>query len=188
MRELSAAPRCTNGVNCVAYPTLGEPAKLSRGNPGPVCFACEERRAAYEVEMLAGDPRGEHSGQARGSHKAKQLGQKGGNRPKEHLCMKPSCERPVAVRNGMAVVCREHAEQSRAAAVQERRRAWVLTCERAVRAAIDSGDKALERKWARLLLAAEVAFVEAEAELQRAEIIARPSTPRQPAERIPRTG
>jgi hypothetical protein len=188
MRELSAAPRCTNGVNCVAYPTLGEPAKLSRGNPGPVCFACEERRAANEVEMLAGDPRGEHSGQARGSHKAKQLGQKGGNRPKKHLCMTPSCERPVAVRNGMAVVCREHAEQSRAAAVQERRRAWVLTCERAVRAAIDSGDKALERKWARLLLAAEVAFVEAEAELQRAEIRARPSTPTQPAKRIPKTG
>ncbi len=102
--------------------------------------------------------------------------------------MKPSCEQPVAERSGMAVLCREHAEESRAAAVQERRRAWVLTCERAVRAAIDSGDKALERKWARLLLAAEVAFVEAEAELQRAEISARPNTSTQPAERIPKTG
>jgi hypothetical protein len=188
MRKRSAAPRCTNGVNCVVYPTLGEPAKLSRGNPGPLCFACEERRAANEVEMLTGESRGKHSGKARGSHKAKRPGRKEGNRPKEHLCMKPSCERPVAERSGMAVVCREHSEESRAAAVQERRRAWVLTCERAVRAAIDSGDKALERKWARLLLAAEVAFVEAEAELQRAEISARPNTSTQPAERIPKTG
>jgi hypothetical protein len=188
MRKRSAAPRCSNGVNCVAYATLGEPVKLSRGNPGPLCFACEERRAASEVEKLAGESRGEHSAQARGSHKAKRSGRNGGNRPKVHLCMKPSCERPVAEHNGMAVVCREHAEESRAAAVQERRRAWVLTCERAVRAAIDSGDKALERKWARLLLAAEVSFAESEAELQRAEIRARPGTPTQPAERIPKTG
>jgi hypothetical protein len=36
--------RCSNASGCVAYPDLGEPAKLSRGNPGPTCFACEERR------------------------------------------------------------------------------------------------------------------------------------------------
>jgi hypothetical protein len=188
MRKRSAAPRCSNGTKCVAYPTLGEPAKLSRGNPGPWCFACEERRAATEVEMIAGESRGEHSGKARGSRKAKRSGRSGGNRPQERLCMKPSCERPVAERNGMAVVCREHAEESRAAAVQERRRAWVLTCERAVRAAIASGDKTLERKWARLLLAAEVSFAEAEAELRRAQIRARPSTATQRAERISKTG
>jgi hypothetical protein len=100
----------------------------------------------------------------------------------------PTCERPVAERNGIAVVCREHAEESRAAAGQERRRAWVLTCERAVRAAIASGDKTLEGKWARWLLAAEVSFAEAEAELRRAEIRARSTTATQRAERIPNTG
>jgi hypothetical protein len=187
MRKRAAAPRCANGTKCVAYPTLGEPAKLSRGNPGPWCFACEERRAATEVEMVAARL-GEQSGKASGSRKANRSGRGGGTRPKVRLCMKPSCERPVAERNGIAVVCREHAEESRAAAVQERRRAWALTCERAVRAAIDSGDKALERKWARLLLAAEVSFAEAEAELRRAEIRARSTTSTQRPERIPKTG
>jgi hypothetical protein len=185
MRKRAAAPRCANGTKCVAYPTLGEPAKLSRGNPGTWCFACEERRATTEVDMVAARL---ESGKAGGARKAKRSGRSGGNRPKERLCMKPSCERPVAERNGIAVVCREHAEESRAAAVQERRRAWVLTCERAVRAAIASDDKTLERKWARLLLAAEVSFAEAEAELRRAEIRARSTTATQRAERIPKTG
>ncbi len=188
MRKRSAVPRCSNGRNCVAYPTLGEPAKLSRGNPGPWCFACEERRAATEAEMVADESKDEHSGKARGSRKAKRSGRSVGNRPKERLCMRPSCGRPVAERNGIAAVCREHAEESRAAAAQERRRAWVLTCERAVRAAIASGDKTLERKWARLLLAAEVSFAEAEAELRRAEIRARSTTSTQRTERIPKTG
>lgn len=156
--------------------------------PGPLCFACEERRAATEVEMVAGESRGEHSDKARGSLKATQSGRSGGNRAKERLCMKPSCERPVAERNGIAVVCREHAEESRAAAVQEHRRAWVLACERAVRAAIGSSDKALERQCARLLYAAEISFAEAEAELRWAEIRTRSDTATQRAARIPKTG
>ena len=90
--------------------------------------------------------------------------------------MKPSCERPVAEREGTAVVCREHAEEIRAAALRDRRRAWVLACERAVRSAIASGDERLERRWAKLLLAAEVSFANAEAELRTAEMRAR-STP-----------
>jgi hypothetical protein len=35
--------QCANEEACVAFPSLGEPAKLSRGNPGPMCFRCEER-------------------------------------------------------------------------------------------------------------------------------------------------
>jgi hypothetical protein len=35
--------RCANEEACVAFPSVGEPAKLSRGNPGPMCFRCEER-------------------------------------------------------------------------------------------------------------------------------------------------
>jgi hypothetical protein len=36
--------RCSNASGCVAYPALGEPAKLSCGKSGPTCFACEVRR------------------------------------------------------------------------------------------------------------------------------------------------
>ena len=48
---LPTAPlRCASGANCVSYPTLREPSKLARGNPGPRCFACEKRRKDFEVE------------------------------------------------------------------------------------------------------------------------------------------
>lgn len=170
MQEPAAALRCSNGRDCVVYPTLGEPAKLSRSNPGPVCFACEERRIAVELEAGAADYKEVQRRKASGTRKVNRLRLSRGNQPKERICMKGSCERPVAERDGAAVLCREHAEVSRATAVQERRRAWVLTCERAVRAAIDAGDERLERRWAKLLLAAEVSFAEAEATLHVAEI------------------
>ena len=37
----------------MAYPALGQPSKLSLGNPGMKCFACEERRVASELEAAA---------------------------------------------------------------------------------------------------------------------------------------
>ena len=149
MQESAMALRCSNGASCVAYPALGEPAKLSRSNPGPRCFACEERRVAAELEAVAACSRDERHRNANGSRPGK------GNKPEERTCTKRFCERPVAGRDGAAGVCREHAEASRAANARERRRAWVLTCERAVRSAIASGDKHRERRWAKLLLAAE---------------------------------
>jgi hypothetical protein len=135
-----------------------------------VCFACEERRIAVELEAGAANYKDEQRRKASGSRKVNRLRLGGGNQPKERICMKGSCERPVAERNGTAILCREHAEVSRATAVLERRRAWALTCERAVRAAIAAGDERLERRWAKLLLAAEVSFAEAEATLHVAEI------------------
>jgi hypothetical protein len=149
-----------------------------------MCFACEERRVAAELEVVAASSKEEQRRKAGGPRKANRsrLGKADG--PKERTCMKGSCERPVAERHGAAVVCREHAEVSRAAAVQERRRAWVLTCERAVRSAIASGDERLERRWAKLLLAAEVSFAEAEANLHVAEIRARPPSATQRARRF----
>jgi hypothetical protein len=167
MQEPVAVPRCASGRSCVVYLVLGEPAKLSRHNPGPRCFACEERRVAAELEAAAADSTDEQRRKASRSRPGK------GNRPKERICMKPSCERPVAEREGTAVVCREHAEEIRAAALRDRRRAWVLACERAVRSAIASGDERLERRWAKLLLAAEVIFADAEAEVRTAEMRAR---------------
>jgi hypothetical protein len=172
MQEPAATLRCSNGASCVAYPTLGKPAKLSRSNPGPRCFACEERRVAAELGAVAARSKDEQH------RKAKRPRSGRGNRPKEPICMKPSCGRPAAERDGAAVVCREHGEESRAAKVRERRRAWVLVCERAVRSAIASDDERLERRWAKLLLAAEVSLAEAEAELRVAEIRARPATRR----------
>ena len=52
-RKTIAEPRCAKGIHCVAYPALGEPSKLSRGNPGTRCFACEERRVASEQKAAA---------------------------------------------------------------------------------------------------------------------------------------
>jgi hypothetical protein len=188
MPKPAAAPRCANGARCVAYPTLGEPAKLSRGNPGPRCFACEERRATVELEAAVDMAKDEGHRKASGSRKMSRSRRSGSNKPKERNCMKPSCERPVVKWRGTALLCREHAEESRAAAVWERRSAWVLTCERVVRSAIASGDERLERRWAKFLRAAEVSFGDAEADLRLAEIRARPTTAAQRAQRIPNTG
>jgi hypothetical protein len=173
MQEPAAALRCSNERDCVVYSTLGEPAKLSRSNPGLVCFACEERRIAAELEVGAANYKKAQRRKASGTGKVDRLRLGRGNQAKERVCMQASCERPVAERAGTAVLCREHAEVSRATAVQERRRAWVLTCERVVRSAIAAGDERLERRWAKLLLAAEVSFAEAEATLHVAEIRAR---------------
>lgn len=35
---------CSNGTACVTYTALGWPGKLSRYNPGAICYACRERR------------------------------------------------------------------------------------------------------------------------------------------------
>jgi hypothetical protein len=180
MQEPAATLRCSNGSSCVAYATLGEPARLSRSNPGPRCFACEERRVAAELGAVAARSGDEQH------RKGKRQRSSRGNKPKEPTCMMPSCERPVAERDGAALVCREHAEESRAAKGRERRRAWVLVCERAVRSAIASGDERLERRWAKLLLAAEVSLAEAEAELRVAEVRAQPTTPAQRVEHTPK--
>lgn len=71
MRRFAATLQCSNGTNCVAYRTLGEPAKLSRGNPGPWCFACEERRAAVEVETAAAKSKDERSRKANPSRSSR---------------------------------------------------------------------------------------------------------------------
>jgi hypothetical protein len=49
----AATVRCASGASCVSYPTLGEPSKLSRANPGPRCFACEKQRGEFEDEAVA---------------------------------------------------------------------------------------------------------------------------------------
>jgi hypothetical protein len=166
----AAAIRCSNGTHCVTFPTLGEPAKLSRGNPGPMCFACEERRVAAELEKVAEKSKARQRPKANGRRLAKD------NEPNKRICVKDSCQRPGVERGGAEFVCREHAEVSRASAIRERRKTVALDCERAVRSAIASGDERLEREWSRLLLVAEVRLAEAEAKLRTAQTRARSTT------------
>jgi hypothetical protein len=126
----AVTPRCSNGKRCVAYPALGQPAKLSRGNPGPRCFACEERRAAAELKVTAVKPK----------------------------AVEPRAAQPTS-----------HPEVSRSLEILDRRKAWVLTCERKLRSAISSADDRLVRKWSKLLREAEARLAWAEADLDRVE-------------------
>src|SRR3712207_4890354 len=108
-KPATSTPRCSNGESCVAYPALGQPSKLSRSNPGTRCFACEERRVAFELKTTAADKKAVERGNANEP--------RWGNRLEEH-------------------VGREHAEVDRAREVWERRRRSVLTCERGLRSAL----------------------------------------------------
>ena len=149
MRKIIAVPRCSNGIRCVAYPTLGEPAKLSSGNPGPRCFACEERRVASELETAAAKKK------AREREQAKQLNWAKSNELPEHIG-------------------KEHAQaEQRAREVLELRRSSVLTCERGLRSALASGDERLVRRWSRSLREAKDRLAWAEADLSRTEKRAR---------------
>ena len=161
-RKATSALRCSSGTECVAYPALGQPAKLSHSNPGPRCFACEEHWANTQLRRVA-----KH-------RKAHQPRPRERNEPKERICAKRLCNRPAVERDGEMLVCREHGAVGRAVAVRERRRASVLTYERALRSAIVSGDELLERKWARLLLEAEARLGWAEEDVEAAEAKARP--------------
>jgi hypothetical protein len=146
--KAAAAPRCSSGERCVAYPALGEPARLSRGNPGPRCFACEERRAASGLKLASAREevaveRGKATGQGRGEGLEEHAG-------------------------------REHAgAEQRLHEVLELRRRSVLTCERGLRSALASCDDRLVRRWARSLRDAEMRLVRAESDLRAAETRAR---------------
>ena len=143
-RKTDRGPQCANGTRCVAYPALGEPSKLSRGNPGTRCFACEERRVASELRPAAAD-KADGLGRANHPPRAKSSG------PKQQ-------------------VGREHAGAERAREVWERRRRSVLTCEGGLRSALASGDERLVLRWARSLREAEERLAWAEADLARAEV------------------
>jgi hypothetical protein len=142
-RKTAAEPRCSNGTNCVAYSALGEPSKLSRGNPGPRCFACEERRASSTLKRaVAKETKGT------GSQEANEPRRDKSNRLKEH-------------------VGKKHAEVGGSYVVLERRRKSVLTCERGLRSALASGDERLVRRWSRALRDAETRLAWTEADFER---------------------
>jgi hypothetical protein len=146
MRKTVEELRCANGETCVAYPALGEPSKLSRGNLGTRCFACEERRVASERGKATAAKEEEVAERV----KADEPRWAKGNALEEH-------------------VGREHAEANRAREILERRRRSVLTCERGLRSALASGNKRLVRRWSRSLREAEDRLAWAEADLDTAE-------------------
>ncbi len=144
MRKTIAEPRCSNGENCVAYAALGEPSKLSRSNTGTRCFACEERRVASELKIATAN--------------------------KKAVERRKAKEPPRSKGNGLEVqVSHELARSERAREVWERRRRSVLTCERALRSALASGDERLVRRWSRSLREAEQRLAWAEADLAHGE-------------------
>jgi hypothetical protein len=144
--KLAVAPRCSNGERCVAYPALGEPSKLSRGNPGPKCFACEERRATSKLKAASANV--------------------------EEVV---ECGKVDGLRRGRSEGLKEHAQaEQRAREVLERRKRSVLTCKRALRSALACGDERLARRWSRSLREAEDRLVWAEADLQATETKAHP--------------
>jgi hypothetical protein len=144
-RKSVAQPRCSNGTRCVAYPALGKPAKLSRGNLGTRCFACEERRVASELKTAAANKKVLERGQANQPRRVKS------NKPAEH-------------------VSKEQAQaEQRAREVLELRRRSVRTCERGLRSALASGDERLVRRWSRSLREAKDRLTWAEADLARRE-------------------
>jgi hypothetical protein len=137
MRQKSVAePRCANGIHCVAYPTLGEPSKLSSGNPGPRCFACEERRAASKLKAATAE--------------SKAVKRTKANEPRSDKSGEP----------------KEQTEIGRAHEVLESRRQSVLTCERGLRSAVAAGDERLVRRWSRLLREARTRLAWAEEDLE----------------------
>jgi hypothetical protein len=139
----AAALRCSSGANCLSYPSLGEPSKLSRGNLGPTCFACEKQRVDFEFEAVAAKPKSA--------------------RPRQE-------KRPSRSDGCEPGVRHQHAEVNRASAILERRSASVLTCKRGLQSAIASDDAGHARTWSKALRDAEARLLWAEADLEASEI------------------
>ena len=158
--------RCSAGGRCASHAALGQPAKLSRNNPGPLCFACEERRAALELRKARRGP-----GAARGLAAETPPAPRG--RPPRGVgappCAKSSCPRPAAGHRGGPLLCREHAAAERARRWQEKRARWAIACDANLREAIASGEEELARKWEGLLEEARARLAWAEADLAAAE-------------------
>jgi hypothetical protein len=158
-RKTVVGRQCSNGTDCVAYTALGQPSKLSWGNPETRCFACEERRVASELRAAA---KGRTAKRQREVRYPLLEGQK---RQLPNTCARRSCVRPATEWDGMAYVCAEHAEAQRARVMQARVKYLVTSSEEKWRSAHDSGDEAVARMWWRALRQAQARLAEAEANL-----------------------
>jgi len=178
----TATLRCASGATCVSYPALGEPSKLSRGNPGPMCFACEKRHKYLEVDAAAAKLKVSKRRQVQGPTRSNDYD------PRVRSEAERFGERATTERAGAAFVGHQHAEVSHASAIRERRRASVLTCEGGLQSAIVSGDARLTRTWSRSLRDAEDRLLWAEADLETSQLRERSRSRddgRKPAQRRP---
>ena len=168
--------RCSAGEGCASHAALGEPAKLSRGNPGPMCFACGERSAvsapgkAAKAKPVA-VPRDDRRPLAQGEGRRSEV--RAGRVRKAHACSEGHCERLAVEGPPGARVCREHAEVRRAREWRKGRAEWTHICGRNLREALAAGDGAIARKWSALSEEAEAALARAQADLAAAEARAR---------------
>jgi hypothetical protein len=172
----TSTPHCSNGTACVAFPALGQPSKLSRSNPGPRCFACEERRVASELHRAAAAKEKKNNNAGGGGQRPAAptedpttISAPATTTTATTRCAKGSCRRLATEWDGEAYVCGEHAKVGRARTVVERRRRTVRTCEEGLRSALASEDERLWRKWARLLREAQGRLADAEEDLEAAE-------------------
>lgn len=159
--------QCSAGERCASYAALGEPARLSRGNTGALCFACQERSGAAALKSAAAKAK-PASGREDKQERPAEGGHRRGQDRQSPTCAKGSCGRPAIEWQYGARVCREHAEAGRAREWQERRDMWALCCERNLRNALSAGDEALARKWSGLLDEARASLALAKAALARA--------------------
>jgi len=142
---------------------LGEPSKLSRGNPGPRCFACERQRKEFEVEAAAAKLKAAKHRQVKRPRRSE------GYEPEVRSGAERFMERASTERAGAALVGHQDAEVGRASAIRERCRASVLTCERGLQSALVSNDARLTRRWSRSLRDAKARLLWAEADLEASE-------------------
>jgi hypothetical protein len=160
--------RCSAEERCASYGALGGPAKLSRGNPGPACYACQERRAASELRKEAARRRpaeGRESARRRRPPAGGDEPRLGGDGGAPSACAKGSCQRPAVELRGGTRLCREHAEAALARGWHEGRSMWALICDRNLREALASGDEEMARKWSGLQEEAKARLAQAEADL-----------------------
>src|SRR3712207_1603908 len=128
-RKAVVARQCSNGTDCVAYPALGQPSKLSWGNPETRCFACEERRVASELKAAA------KGRTAKRQREVRLPLLEGQERHPPTMCAKRSCVRPATEWDGIAYFCALYAEAQRARVIQERSRYLVTSSEEKWRSA-----------------------------------------------------
>ncbi len=167
---------CSAGERCASHAALGGPAKLSRGNPGPLCYACEERHAAAQLGKEAARPKPAEGREAARRRRPPAGGdgpRRGGDGRGPLACALDPCQRPADRLQGGVRLCREHAEAGLARGFQEGRTIWALTCDRNLRDALASSNEEQARKWSGLLEEAKARLAWAEADLAAKEARAR---------------
>ena len=101
---------CANGAVCVAYASLGQPAKLSRNNHSTFCFRCEERR--IDAKLASGTGLQEVNASAAGDAQAVTRGVSG-PRCEESAATTNPCNQRASTRWFSQYLCKDCATRAR---------------------------------------------------------------------------